>query len=368
MADESKTEKATPQRRRKAREQGQVARSRELPGVLAMVGVTATAMALAGEMAQHWRTLYAGTLETAAADDFSGSGPLLFWCAVEVLRWIVPILLVGLVLSLGAGLAQGGFTMAPGALQPKFDRFNPASRMGQVFSVTSLTTMMKSLLPFAVIAVIGVGALRDHWSELVRSSAIDVRALTRVVVEVAVAVGWKSALVMAMWSGVDYGMVWRKNESDLKMTKEEVKRESKDNDGNPLIKGRVRKLQRAMRKRHSLKAVETATIVVTNPTHFAVALKYEPEMAAPLVVAKGKDLLAQQIKALAREHGVMLMENKPLAQALYKSVEVGDAIPASLYQAVAEVLVVVFRAQAEVREQDELRRKRNAAGVVEGQR
>ncbi len=366
MADGNKTEKATPQRRRKAREQGQVARSRELPSVLAMVGVTATAMLLASGMAAHWRALYAGSLETAAADDFSASGPLLFWCSVEVLRWVTPMLLVGLVLSLGAGLAQGGFNMAPSALQPKFDRVNPAKRMGQVFSMTSLTQMGKSLLPFAVILMLGVDALQSHWSELVRASGFDVRALAGLVASVALSVGWKAALVMVVWAGVDYGLVWRKNESELRMTKQEVKQESKENDGNPAIKARVRKLQRAMRRRHSLKAVATATLVVTNPTHYAVALRYEPEMAAPEVVAKGKDLLALRIKEMAREHGVTTMENRPLAQALYKSVEVGDAIPAALYQAVAEVLVVVFRAQAEVREQEELRRRRNAAGVVEG--
>ena len=121
-----------------------------------------------------------------------------------------------------------------------------------------------------------------------------------------------------------------------------------------------------MRRKQSLKTVAQATFVVTNPTHYAVALRYEPSMAAPEVIAKGRDLLAQKIKQIARDHDITIMENKPLAQALYKSVEVGDAIPAELYQAVAEILVIVFRAQAELREQEEMRRRRNAAGVVEG--
>ena len=139
---------------------------------------------------------------------------------------------------------------------------------------------------------------------------------------------------------------------------------NKQSDGNPHTKRQVRKLQHAMRRRRSLQAAATATIVVTNPTHYAVALKYETSMAAPEVVAKGRDLLAQKIKQIARENGVMVMENKPLAQALYKTVEVGDSIPAQLYQAVAEVLVVVFRAQAELREQERMRRNRNAQGQV----
>ncbi len=368
MPESNKTEKATPQRRKQAREQGQVARSRDLPAVLALMGVAGTAMLLADNMAAHWRSLYGSALAAAASDELSANGPLLFWCSVEVLRWIVPCLLVALVLSVGAGLVQGGINVAPGALSPKFDRFNPGNRLKQIVSLTSLSAMGKSLLPFTVILVLGVQSLEAHWSDLMRASEIDPLALTSVVAGMAFSIGWKSALVLLAWSAVDYGLTWRKNESELRMTKEEVKQDMKSSDGNPAIKGRIRKLQRAMRKRHSLKAVPTATFVVTNPTHFAVALKYEPAMSAPQVVAKGTDLLAQKIKQLAREHDVMVMENKPLAQALYKSVEVGDAIPAELYQAVAEILVIVFRAQAELREQDQKRSARNAAGVVEGQR
>jgi flagellar biosynthetic protein FlhB len=148
----------------------------------------------------------------------------------------------------------------------------------------------------------------------------------------------------------------------MKMTKQEVREEYKDTDGNPLIKSRIRQLQRAMRKKQSLKAAATATVIVTNPTHFAVALRYETDMPAPLVVAKGKNILAEKIKQLARDNGIMLVENRPLAQALYKSVEVGDAIPSKLYQAVAEILAMVFRAQAEVRRGEAERRSRNASG------
>ena len=366
MADSNKTEKATPSRRRKAREQGQIARSKELPALLALVGVAGTALLLTENMAQHWRGLYSSSLEIASAEDFSASGPILFWCSVEVLRWIVPILLVALLLSGAAGLAQGGFNLAPSALEPKFDRFNPATRMGQIFSLTSLSSLLKSLIPFGIILLLGVDALRSHWSELVRSSEFDVQALASLVASLALNISWKSGLVLLVWSGIDYGLTWRRNETQLKMTKEEVKQDHKQSDGNPVVKQQIHRLRRAMRRKQNLKAVPTATLVVTNPTHFAVALRYEPGMAAPEVVAKGTDLIAQKIKEIAREHNVTVMENKPLAQALYKSVEVGDAIPAQLYQAVAEILVLVFRAQAEVREQEDLRRRRNAAGVVEG--
>ena len=175
-------------------------------------------------------------------------------------------------------------------------------------------------------------------------------------------VGWKSSLVLIAWSGVDYMLTWMKMEGDLKMTREEIKEESKQSDGNPLIKSRIRRLQRRMRRKQTLAAAATATVIITNPTHYAVALRYTPEMDAPRVVAKGMNLLAQQIKALGVENGIMLLENKPLAQALYKTVEVDEAIPSALYQAVADILVIVFRAQAEVRQREAMRRNRNASG------
>jgi flagellar biosynthetic protein FlhB len=153
-----------------------------------------------------------------------------------------------------------------------------------------------------------------------------------------------------------------KMNSDMKMTKQEVREEHKESDGNPVIKQRIHRLRRAMRRRQALKAAATATVVVTNPTHYAVALRYELEMPAPIVVAKGQNLLAEKIKQLARDSGIMLVENKPLAQALYKSVEVGDSIPAKLYQAVAEILAMVFRAEAEVRKAEAARGSRNASG------
>ena len=173
---------------------------------------------------------------------------------------------------------------------------------------------------------------------------------------------WKSGLVLLAWSAVDYVLTLMKMNTDMKMTKQEVRQEYKETDGNPVIKSRIRQLQRAMRKKQSLQAAATATVIVTNPTHYAIALRYMPDMPAPMVVAKGRNLLAEKIKELARENGIMLVENKPLAQALYKSVEVGDSIPAKLYQAVAEILALVFRAQAEVRRSQAERQSRNASG------
>jgi flagellar biosynthetic protein FlhB len=264
--------------------------------------------------------------------------------------------------SVLTGLAQGGVNFAPEALSLKFDRFNPASKLGQLVSPVALSNLLKSLLPFTVILWIAMNTLRANWETMTHASALGLRPFTSFVGAMVLELTWKAGLVLLTWSAVDYFLTLRKMENDMKMTKQEVRDEYKETEGNPVIKSRIRQLQRAMRKKQSLQAASTATVVVTNPTHYAIALRYLPDMPAPLVVAKGRNLLAEKIKALARENGIMLVENKPLAQALYKSVEVGDSIPSNLYQAVAEILAMVYRAQAEVRRSQAERRSRNASG------
>jgi flagellar biosynthetic protein FlhB len=362
MADSSKTEEATPKKRLKAREQGQIARSRELPGILAFAAVLGVITMMAPTAITHWTVLYRNTLYAAASGDIEANGPVLFWSAVEVMRWIVPALLAGTALSILSGFAQGGVNFAPEALALKFNRLSPASKLAQLFSPMGLSNLLKSLLPFSAMMWIVVTVMRSHWGAMVHASSLGSRMFTDLVGSMVFELIWKSGLVLVAWSAVDYLLTLKKINSDLKMSKQEVREEYKETDGNPVIKSRIRQLQNAMRKRKSLAAAATATVVVTNPTHYAIALRYETDMPAPVVVAKGRNLLAEKIKQLARESGIMLVENRPLAQALYKSVEVGDAIPAKLYQAVAEILAMVFRAEAEVRRNDAERRSRNASG------
>jgi flagellar biosynthetic protein FlhB len=362
MADSSKTEQATPKRKEKAREEGQVARSRELPGVIALGAVAGVIALMAPTSITHWTTFYRNTLYAASAGNFESNGPLFFWTALEVMRWIVPILLAAMALSAFSGLAQGGINFAPAALAFKFERFNPASKLGQIFSPLGLSNLLKSLLPFGAILWIAVNAVGTNWNTLVHSSTLGLRLFTSFVGSIVFAFTWKAGLVLLCWSFIDYVLTMMKMTGDMKMTKQEVRQEHKETDGNPAIKSRIRRLQRSMRRRQALKATATATVVVTNPTHYAVALRYENSMSAPEVVAKGMNLLAEKIKQLARDSGIMLVENKSLAQALYKSVEVGDSVPAKLYQAVAEILAIVFRAEAEVRKAEAVRRSRNASG------
>ncbi len=352
MADSSKSEQATPHRRQKARERGQVTRSKELSGALSMFVVAGVLALTARQGAAHWRDFFQTALDSANTDVIETNGPLLFWTSVEALRWVVPILLAALVVSLAVGLAQGGFVFAPEALSLKFDRFNPANKLKQIFSPAGLSTLLKSLLPFAAIVWVGWACIRGHWGQILTSSYAEPRVFISLVGGMIVEVLWKSGLILLVWAGVDYLLLWLKSEGDLKMSRQDILDELKSTEGNPANKARIRRMQRQMRRRQMIKATETATVVVTNPTHYAVALKFEPSMEAPIVVAKGLDLLAAKIKEIARDRDIPVMENRPLAQALYKGVEVGDAIPAALYHAVAEILVVIFKAQEEVRRRD----------------
>ena len=368
MADGNKTETATEQQRKKAREKGQVARSRELPGIAASAAVCALLMSMAPTAVLRWSRLYSGLAEAAATGNLDVNGPVLFWPAVEVLRWIVPILMAAMLASLSAGLLQGGLNIAPEALTLRFERLNPVSKLGQIFSPLGLASMLKSLLPFAVIVWIVVSIMGARWGAMVNASSLGLRAFAGLVGGMIFELTWKAALVLTTWAAVDYALTWRKMESDLRMTKQEVREEHKETDGNPQVKGRIRQLRNRLRKMRSLKAAATATVVITNPTHYAVALRYEADMDAPVVVAKGLDHLAEKIKQLARDSGFMLVENRPLAQALYRTVDVGGSIPATLYQAVAEILVLVYRAQAEVRRRETERRSRDASGRSIGNR
>jgi flagellar biosynthetic protein FlhB len=356
MADWNKTEKPTPRHRKRARERGQVTRSRELTGALAMAAVMGVLWFMGRNAVPQWTTFFRNVLDSASTDSIAPNSPLLFWTSIEAMRWVFPLLLAALAAALFTALAQGGFVFAPDALSPKFERLSPANKLKQMVSPAGLSTILKSLLPFSAIAWVGYACVRSHWGAIVLSSYMDARHFTSMIGGILLEISWKSGLILLVWGGVDYLLLWRKSEGDLKMSREDLREEMKQSEGNPQSKARIRKLQRHTRRKQMLKAAETATVVITNPTHYAVALRYEVNMAAPLVVAKGLDNLARRIREIAWQRDIPVMENKPLAQALYKGVEVGDPIPAALYHAVAEILVLVYKAQAEVRNREAQRR------------
>jgi flagellar biosynthetic protein FlhB len=346
LAEDNKSEKATVRRRQRARNEGQVARSRDLVSALTLLAVTEAIAFEARLWVGSWRDFVVRLLDTGSKPEIEISGYIFNWTAIAIAKWISPILLVGFLISVLSAGAQGGFVFAPDALTPKFNRLNPVTNLGQIFSISGLSRLLRSLIPGSAIAFIAYKLLQRELPEITHLAQLGSQGLLARIASLWFELSWKCGLVLLAWSAADYGFQKWNYERGLRMTKQEVKEESKDNDGNPATRGRRRTLRRALLKRIIAKDIARATAVVTNPTHYAVAIEYRPEsMAAPVVVAKGRNLLAARIRKLARQYEVPIIENPPLAQALYKMAEVGQSIPPQLYAAVAEILAFLYRAQ-----------------------
>jgi flagellar biosynthetic protein FlhB len=257
-------------------------------------------------------------------------------------------------------MQTGGINFFAGAVGFKFDRINPVSNISNLFSLRAATRLAKSLVPAGFLAVFAVQRIARQLT-LPPFSVSRLNMLGSDVYGLLLAAAW----LLFAWSGIDYLVEWQSRESRLKMSKQDMRDEMKQTEGNPQIKGRIRNLQRQMRKRRVKADVSKAAVVFTNPTHYAVALGFDfGTMEAPKVVAKGRNLLAEEIKAEARWAGVPIIENPPLARSLYRSVEVGQSIPVELYAAVAAILAWLYRqrVEAELRE----RRARQAAARDKG--
>lgn len=350
MAGEDRSQQATPKRRQDARKEGQVVRSRELTSALALLAIVLLIGWQTGIRIGPWRSLLSQMLGTARKGNEQMVGSIAPVLGMLFLRWLAaPFALLWSVAVLSS-IAQGGLVFSVNGLQPRWERLNPATNIGHLFSMAGLSRMLKSLLPVAVIIYMAVQIGNRDWIQVEASSRASSPMLLGWMFSRWFEIAWKCGLVLLAWSGADYFFQRRNLENSLKMTREEVTREARDTEGNPLVRGHIRKLRREIRKRWTLKDVQRATAVVTNPTHFAVALEYRPEsMPAPVVIAKGMDRVALRIKETARWHNIPIVENPPLAQALFKATEVGEAIPAKLYAAVAEILAFLYRTQTNLR-------------------
>nr|WP_220497835.1 flagellar biosynthesis protein FlhB [Burkholderia cepacia] len=349
VADESdldKTEAATPRRREKAREEGQVARSRELASFALLAAGFYGAWLLAGPSGGHLQAMLRGAFlfDRATAFDTNRMLSAAGSASLEGFAALLPLLALTGVAALLAPMALGGWLISQKTFELKFDRLNPISGLGRIFSIQGPIQLGMSLAKTLVVGVIGGVAIWRSKDELLGLAMQPLGvALPDALHLVAVCCGTTVAgmLVVAALD-VPY-QIWQYNKK-LRMTKEEVKREHRENEGDPHVKGRIRQQQRAIARRRMMAAVPKADVVVTNPTHFAVALQYtDGEMRAPKVVAKGVNLVAARIRELAAEHNVPLLEAPPLARALYHNVELEREIPGSLYSAVAEVLAWVYQ-------------------------
>lgn len=349
QSSSEKTEKPSAKKFKDAREKGSVARSPDLVAAVALLAITAM---LARTSASGLGRLQARMAQGLSQFDATGRGAvnandlttLLIGDLGTTALVVGPLLVTAAAVAVAGNVMQTGWVSSMEKLTPDWSRLSPSTGLARLTPSQSGLDLIKTLAVATVISVIAyqVGKVilfdspRLAWMAPAAAATEGARHLRTMLNRVGFAL-----LVLA---GADFGIQKWRHYSSLKMTKQEVRDESKSNDGNPEVKGRVRQVQREMAKRRMLGNVKTATVVITNPTHFAVALEYRRStMSAPVVVAKGKDLLAQRIKQIAREKGVPLVENVPLAQALYREAEVGQSIPADLFGAVAEVLAYLVR-------------------------
>jgi flagellar biosynthetic protein FlhB len=345
LAD-NRTEKATPRRRQQARDKGQVLRNRDLVSALSLFAVILFLAWRPQAWIGRWQNYFAHSLDASLHTDWAGTPPVLSTTLLTVAQWVAPIFGLALAISVVATLSQGGLTIATEALSPDISRLSPVNNLRQLFSFSGLSRILKSLVPTVIILYLALRLLASRVPEVLHASRLPAHASLSLLGSLWFGIAWQSAFVLLLWSGVDFLLQWQTFEHGLRMTKQEVRQENKDNEGSPQIKGRIRRLRRELLRKSLHKDVQRATAVITNPTHYAVALEYRPSsMPAPVVVAKGRNLIAQKIRELARWHEIPLIENPPLAQALYKGAEVGQMIPPKLYAAVAEILAFLYRAQ-----------------------
>ena len=357
----ARTEQATQHRREQARKEGDILHSRELSAAAGTLAGVLVLGALGTRVLVAWRGSFSAFLDLGLPGHWEPSQLQPTLSAVRSLSMTVlgpPGAVMAAVAAgaLGVGILQtGGINVHAGSIGFKPDRINPVSNIKNLFSLRAASRLAKSLLPASLLAVFAVQRIARQLT-LPPFSTTRLEMLGSDIYGLLVAAAW----LLFGWSAVDYLVEWQSRESRLKMSRQDMRDEMKQTEGNPQIRGRIRSLQRQMRRRRVKADVSKAAVVLTNPTHYAVALSFDfATMEAPRVVAKGRNLLAEEIKAEARWAGVPIIENPPLACSLYRSVEVGASIPVDLYAAVAAILAYLYRQRVESELRD--RRAREAA-------
>ncbi len=349
-ADKSqRSEQPTPRRKQKAREEGQVASSREFTSALQFAAAVALVVIYGGDVLESLRLAMRGLVAYAFRPSITIEEFRVLFVTVAFKPMAFLGIYAGVLLTIGllTQLAQTGFALSPKRLQPDIKRLNPRPKLSQLPG-DNLSQTLKAFILIPVAGIVFWWLLSEELGGLLELPKMPLAAGVARVGDVLGELLMKAAVVLLFLGTFDLYRQRRKTFKKLMMTKQEVKQEQKDLEGNPQIKARLRKLQRDMIRQRMMSQVPEATVVVTNPTHYAVALKYLPEdMPAPVIVAKGLDYLALRIRDKAEEHGIPIVENPPLAQALYKSAEVGSEISPHLYRAVAEILAYIYRLSRE---------------------
>ncbi len=348
-----KTEAATSRRRDDARKKGQVAKSTELAQTFVLMGLLFGLHSFGSGASRAVRTFFENTYSHL---DIVQLTPSLVMreggiALLTVARSVGPLAATAFFLGLFANVAQTGPMWAFEALRPDFNRLNPLNGAKRLVSMQGIAQLVKSLYKIGLIGYIAYVTIRGSFPQLAMLSRMEITPAVGLVMDIVYRLALRVTGTMLVLAAIDYGYQRYQHEKSLKMSKEEVKQEHKGTEGSPQLKARIRAKQRQMSKQRMMEEVPKADVVITNPTHFAIALRYDATQgSAPLVVAKGADLMAARIRELARENDVPIVENPPLARALFKQVDIGREIPGELYEAVAEVLAFVYQINQRRRE------------------
>ncbi|MFL6549513.1 MAG: flagellar biosynthesis protein FlhB [Povalibacter sp.] len=350
---QERTESATPKRLEEARQKGQIPRSRDLTAAAVLMTAGVALSSMGGQIGGALSSLMSRglTLTRDQALDSTQMIPTLVSTAKDGLMATLPVLGLMMLAALLAPLALGGWSFSTEALMPQFSRLNPLTGVKRLFEMRALVELLKALAKFGVVAVIAGLVL---WKDASAMLALGREPTTQAILHAIQITG--SAMIrisagMLVIAGIDVPYQLWQYAKQLKMTREEVRREMKESEGSPEVKGRIRQLQQEMARSRMMQDVPKADVIVTNPTHFAVALKYDAGMMhAPRVVAKGQDFMAQRIREIAIANGIPILERPPLARSLYKMCEIGQEIPEQFYSAVAEILAYVYEVSGKVRQ------------------
>ena len=343
-----KTEEATPKKLQDARKEGQVAKSVDIITAFMLLGLFLGLEVFVGYIGTRFLTAFRsiyGSISTIASEKVTQNT----WVSIlrDALFQIViisaPLILIAFVVAIVFNVAQVKWEPTAKPSQPKFDKFNPVKGMKRLFSKDKIMELLKAVAKVGVLSYVVYNEIKDEYALLFQFYSYDIPKALVVIGNLIINIGIKISVSFLVIAAVDYIYQKRKFAEDMKMTKQELKDEYKNSEGDPQIKGKIKARMREASQKRMMQELPNADVVITNPTHLAVALKYDRDSAsAPVVIAKGADYLAERIKSVARENQIEIVENKPVARMLYYNVELEQEIPSELYQAVAEILAYVY--------------------------
>jgi flagellar biosynthetic protein FlhB len=343
-----KSFEATPHRRQEAREQGQVVFSQDLASAAMLMLAVLLLMMLGGALVEFFAKLIQQQLSDAAELHASQESLVNAWVHIAYAAGMVLLPILGLLMLGGVlvNIFQVGLLWLPDRVAPDFSRVSLFAGVKRIFSLSGTSRLGFGLVKVLIVAAVAFSVLWMRWDDILRSSGMDVAKIGKLLIDISVSTTLWVALALLILAIFDYGLQRWKHEQDLRMTHQEIRDELKNQQGDPQVIARRRAVQRQMVMHRISSSVPKADVIITNPTELSIAVQYDPkEMAAPVVVAKGAGVLAQRIRRLALENNIPIVERKPLAQLLYKEVDIGKPIPTDAYAAVAEVLAYVYQLQ-----------------------